>query len=68
MDGKTNQPTWTGEGQEISVLLLFSNLEIKIFDSKDYIAKLFERVRCALVLVAVNSQQITEFVRQVSNF
>ena len=40
MDGKTNQPTWTGEGQEISVLLLFSNVEIKIFDSKDYIAKL----------------------------
>ena len=40
-NGRENNPTnMDGEGQGISVLLLFSDVEIKIFDSKDYIAKL----------------------------
>ena len=59
---QTNQPG-RGKDRKSACYYFSATWKLKSLIQKIILPNFFERVRCALVLVAVNSQQITEFVR-----
>ena len=70
--GKQPNVEWTGKqpnqhgrmkDRESACYYFSATWKLKSLIQKIILPNFFERVRCAFVLVAVNSQQITEFVR-----